>query len=51
MAYPDAYIYSLSGWIDRFDYYDAEHYRVTHSFLSNPRRMLDVLLDVREEQE
>ena len=45
MAYPDAYIYSLSGSsIDRVDYYDTEHYRVTHSFLANPKRMLDVLL-------
>lgn len=51
MAYPDAYIYSLSGsTIDRVDYYDTEHYRVMHGFLVNPKRMLDVLLD-REESE
>lgn len=51
MAYPDAYIYSLSGsTIDRVDYYDTEHYRVMHGFLANPKRMIDVLLD-REESE
>lgn len=49
MAYPDAYIYGLSGAIDRVDYYDTEHYRVTHNFLSNPKRMLKVLLASRDD--
>ena len=39
MAYPDAYIYSFSPKeIERIDYKDTEHYRVTRNFLSNPQR-------------
>lgn len=46
MAYPNATIYSLSaGGIAKVDYYDTEHYQVTHDFLVNPQRMLDRLLD------
>jgi predicted ATPase len=46
MAYPDAFIYSLtSGGTERVDYYDTEHYRVLHDFIVNPKRMLDVLLE------
>ena len=46
MAYPDATIYSCSAeGIEKVDYYETEHYRVTHDFLKNPKRMLDVLLD------
>jgi len=46
MAYPDAWIYNCSSsGIERIDYYDTEQYRVTRDFLSNPQRMLDVLLD------
>jgi predicted ATPase len=45
MAYPDAYIYSFSQkGIERVAYTDTEHYRVTRDFLSNPQRMLRVLL-------
>lgn len=45
MAYPNAFIYNFSSkGIERITYEETEHYRVTHSFLSNPRRMLDVLL-------
>ena len=45
MAYPDAFIYNFSSkGIERIDYEETEHYQVTKSFLSNPRRMLDVLL-------
>ena len=45
MAYPDAYIYSFSQkGIERVAYTDTEHYRVTRDFLSNPQRMLHVLL-------
>lgn len=46
MAYPEAWIYSCSGsGISRIDYHNTEHYRVTHDFLSNPERMLRILLD------
>ena len=45
MAYPEAYIYAFSAQgIERVDYKDTEHYRVTRDFLSNPQRMLSVLL-------
>lgn len=45
MAYPDAFIYNFSSkGIERIEYEETEHYRVTSSFLSNPRRMLEVLL-------
>ena len=45
MAYPDAYIYSFSTkGIERIAYTDTEHYRVTRDFLSNPERMLSILL-------
>src|SRR6266436_5162237 len=44
MAYPDAYIYDFSPkGIERVEYKDTEHYRVTRDFLSNPQRMLNVL--------
>ncbi len=46
MAYPDAWIYSCtaSGLI-LTEYKDTEHYQVTHDFISNPERMLRLLLD------
>jgi predicted ATPase len=44
MAYPDAYIYSFSPeGIERIEYKDTEHYRVTRDFLANPQRMLSLL--------
>src|SRR6266478_6741933 len=44
MAYPEAYIYDFSPkGIERVEYKDTEHYRVTRDFLSNPQRMLNVL--------
>jgi len=44
MAYPDAYIYACSpDGIELIDYYDTEHYRVMRDFVTNPKRMLDVL--------
>ena len=50
MAYPNATIYSCSGdGIRKVDYYETEHYQVTHDFLANPRRMLDVLMAPDEE--
>src|SRR5438552_6838722 len=46
MAYPEAHIYTFSPkGIERVEYTDTEHYRVTRDFLSNPQRMLRVLLE------
>jgi len=46
MAYPHSTIYNLSAkGIKQIDYYQTEHYQVTHDFLVNPQRMLDRLLD------
>jgi predicted ATPase len=48
MAYPDAYIYVCSeSGIQRVKYEETEHYQVTHDFLMNPKRMLDILMDAR----
>ncbi len=45
MAYPDATIYACTeDGVAAIDYFDTEHYKVTHDFLANPKRMLDVLL-------
>jgi predicted ATPase len=45
MAYPDAWIYSLTPTgIERVSYFDTEHYLVMHDFLLDPKRMLDRLL-------
>jgi len=44
MAYPDAYIYSFSPkGIERVDYKDTEHYRVTRDFLTDPNRIMNIL--------
>lgn len=46
MAYPDAWIYACSATgLSRIDYFETEHYQVTHDFLSNPERMLRILLE------
>lgn len=46
MAYPDAWIYSCSeSGLSRIDYYETEHYQVTRDFLTNPERMLRILLE------
>jgi len=46
MAYPNAYIYSCSTQgISRIDYYETEHYSVTRSFLADPKRMLEILME------
>lgn len=46
MAYPDAIIYAISSdGVRQVDYYETEHYQVTHNFLTNPRRMLEILLE------
>lgn len=45
MAYPDAWIYECApDGVRRVAYADTEHYQVTRSFLTNPKRMLDQLL-------
>ncbi|MFC0250718.1 AAA family ATPase [Massilia consociata] len=45
MAYPNALIYECSEHgIREIAYQDTEHYRVTRDFLSNPARMLRVLM-------
>ena len=46
MAYPDAWIYNLTGGgVELVDYYDTEHYRVMHDFMVDTKRMLDMLID------
>ncbi len=41
MAYPDAYLYELSErGIERVDYRDTDHYRLTRSFLEDPQAFL-----------
>ena len=45
MAYPESIIYQMDGdGIREIAYTDTEHYQVTRSFLSNPRKSLDILL-------
>lgn len=47
MAYPNACIYTCSdSGIKQVSYEETEHYQVMHDFLMNPKRMLDILLDV-----
>lgn len=47
MAYPEAWIYSCDETgLNRINYYETEHYRVAHDFLSDPERMLHYLLDL-----
>ncbi|WP_372393549.1 AAA family ATPase [Xanthomonas sp. NCPPB 3582] len=46
MAYPDACIYQIGECgLEKIDYEDTEHYRVTKSFLNNYKRQIDYLLD------
>ncbi len=46
MSYPDAWIYQIDeDGCELVDYEDTEHYRITRSFLENPGRYLDELLD------
>lgn len=44
MAYPDSVIYELDKTIKRVDYKDTENYQVMKSFIDNPERMLDILM-------
>ena len=52
MAYPQADILRFDGpgGVERVDYRDTEHYRITREFLSAPERMLSVLLVPEEEE-
>ncbi|WP_410210615.1 AAA family ATPase [Aquirhabdus sp.] len=46
MAYPDACIYQCSKeGISQIAYEDTEHVQVTRDFLSNPQRMLKILME------
>jgi predicted ATPase len=45
MAYPDALIYQIKDGFEPVRYEDTEHYQVMRSFLNNPRKMLDILLE------
>ncbi len=46
MAFPDADIYEFSqNGINLVDYRDTEHYKVTKAFISDPERMLKMLLE------
>jgi predicted ATPase len=46
MAYPDAIIYEFSKeGIQRVDYKETEHFRITRDFLANPQRMMRVLFE------
>jgi predicted ATPase len=45
MAYPDAFIYQCGkDGVSRVAYEDTEHFQVTRNFLSNPERMLRILM-------
>lgn len=45
LAYPDAWIYECSEHgLTRVNYFETAHYQLTHVFLANPQRMLDILL-------
>ncbi|WP_157554716.1 AAA family ATPase [Nocardia crassostreae] len=46
MSYPDAWIYQIgSDGYELVEYEDTEHYRITRTFLDNPAKYLDELLD------
>jgi len=46
MAYPEAFIYNLTPeGIDRIEYQETEHFRVTRDFLMRPERTLERLLE------
>lgn len=46
MAYPESWIYSCTeSGLSRVEYADTEHFKVTHDFLTNPERMLRLLLE------
>ncbi|AVP96197.1 AAA family ATPase [Ahniella affigens] len=46
MAYPDAWIYTLGDQgLERVQYEDTEHFRITRDFLKHPERFLRQLLE------
>jgi predicted ATPase len=46
MAYPDAWIYQCSKeGISKIEYEDTEHFQVMRDFLSNPQRMVSILME------
>lgn len=45
MAYPDSIIYQIKDDIQSVKYEDTEHYEITKSFLNNPQKMLDILME------
>jgi predicted ATPase len=46
LAYPNADIYSLDeSGISLIAYEDTEHYRITKSFLDNPKMYFDMLFE------
>jgi predicted ATPase len=46
MAYPDAWIYQFdSDGVILVDYESTDHFKITRDFLSNPKRMLDMLFE------
>lgn len=45
MAYPDADVFHCSdAGLKRVRYEDTEHFQIMHDFVTNPQRMLDILL-------
>lgn len=49
ITYPDSWIYMLGGReIVKTTYQETEHYKVARDFLSNPSRMLSILLDQKK---
>ncbi|MEV6773649.1 AAA family ATPase [Nocardia sp. NPDC051030] len=46
MSYPDSWIYQIGETgVERVEYEDTDHYRITRTFLDNPAKYLDELLD------
>lgn len=45
MAYPDAWIYQISNTLERIAYDETENFQITQSFLNNPSKMLNILLE------
>ena len=45
MSYPNAVIYQVDNNCQKTDYMDTEHFQITKDFLSDPKRMLNILLE------
>lgn len=46
MAYPNAVIYEIKDdRINQVEYEETEHYQITHSFLNNKEKFLEILMD------